>query len=156
MKIRILSRLGSAGSVWDAVGTCFVRENICSDRLGTCFIRKNTRFEASGNVWGRFLSQILLAKKISAPSLETPQRKNIGNRGRQFWRPLSKKIHLDPFPIPQNASWAQKRRTNKGAHNKKNRHLAILIRKPEIANFEDPYRRISTLDVSENDMVWIG
>ena len=34
----------------------------------------------------------------------------------------------------------------------KNRHLAILIRKPEIANFEDPYRRNSTLQVSENDM----
>ena len=76
-------------------------------------------------------------RKSGTPVLTTPVEEN----------------HPDPFPIPQNASWAQKRKTNKGGHNKQNRHLTILIRKPEIANFGDPYHRNSTVQVSENDMV---
>ena len=42
------------------------------------------RYVSERIVRERVLNQILLAKKISAPSLETPQRKNIGNRRRQF------------------------------------------------------------------------
>ena len=96
------------------------------------------------------------ANKIVHALSKAPQRKNKGNPRRQFWRPLSKKHHLDLFPDTQNTVWTQKREIAKAPHKEKHSNLSVLMRKPKIANFDDPYHGNSTLQVPESDIVSIG
>ena len=45
---------------------------------------------------------------------------------------------------------------NKAPHKEKHSNLNVLMRKPKIIDFDDPYHRNGTLQVSENDIISIG
>ena len=112
MKICVLKRLVRSGSMfhtwkhmfWPSGSMLYAWKCTFWDiweRLGTPFESNLGREKNPRAFVGDSLKE--KHRKSGTPVLTTPVKEN----------------HPDLFPIPQNASWAQNRRTNKGSHNQK-------------------------------------